>query len=292
MKEQFRLKWISGDLYFSFLIKARGQSRLLRVLSSWILETLMDRDFKASGQTFLLLGCPQGEKVFLIFWVKLMIQLLCSSIHLPTMYFRKSLFHLLAYLLSGTDKLYWNCHFPGWTSPFSHLLLIDQALQLKLFWTSTGLSPGFLNQRAPKLSRVSRWDLIKAEQRGIGPPFNVLALSPWLLPQMLLVISTAGAHCLLIIGLCLPGFTGLFLQTCPKSSPSLYLCTGASCPETVLDICHCCISLDFFVHFYSIIRSLWMTALISCILTLPARVLSSTKLVRISSIGSSRSLIK
>lgn len=51
-----------------------------------IVETLKDRDYKASGQAFLMLDCPQSEKVFLICWVKLMFQL---------MFIKSSSYHVL-----------------------------------------------------------------------------------------------------------------------------------------------------------------------------------------------------
>lgn len=84
---------------------------------------------------------------------------------------------------------------------------------LTLHWSFSSWSVSFY--RAPKLSSVSRWKLMNTEEREIVSPFSVLALSLSLLPGVLLVVSTAGERDLLIIGLCLPGLRGLFLQRCP-----------------------------------------------------------------------------
>lgn len=99
------------------------------------------------------------------------------------MYFWKSLFHLLAYLLSGTDKLYWSCHFPGWTSPFSHLL-IGQVLQLRLVWPSTGLPPvgrSLSIPEGPKTEQSIQMGSQESWTERDSPSFNILAFSPWLL---------------------------------------------------------------------------------------------------------------
>lgn len=212
-KRTIGLKWISGDLYFSFLLKAKDQTKLPGVLSSWILKTLKDRNCKASGQTFLLLGHPHGEKVFLIFWVKLMFQLLfinSSSYHvllkepvscscLPPLRYGQAVLKLS---LSRLNKPILS------SSP--HRL----GPPLKTILPSTALSPVSFYSRGPQNWAEYPDGISWKLNREIAPPFYVLALSSWLLPGVSLVISRAGAHCLLVIALCPPGLTGLFLQRC------------------------------------------------------------------------------
>lgn len=95
----------------------------------------------------------------------------------------------------------------------SHVSDSPVKASLTLHWSFSSWPVSFY--RAPKLSSVSRWELMNTEEREIVSPFGVLALSLWLLPGVLLVISTGGEHSLLITGLCAPGLTGLFLQRSP-----------------------------------------------------------------------------
>lgn len=82
-----------------------------------------------------------------------------------------------------TDKLYWSCYFPGWTSPFSHLL-IGQVLQLRLVWPSTGLPPvgrSLSIPEGPKTEQSIQMGSQESWTERDSPSFNILAFSPWLL---------------------------------------------------------------------------------------------------------------
>lgn len=187
--------------------------------------------------------------------------------------------------------LFWGCHFPGWTSPFSHLLLIGQVLQLRLFWPPTGLSPVGLCLSIPEGSKTEQSTQMGSHEcwtERDTPSLQCLGFfavsASWGAVGHFQSWGTWLAYNELVSARAHRSFPAEMLLTRPQPV-SLHWCFLPRDSPWYLSLLHC---MRLFTHSCGLTRSLWMIALISCILTHPAKVLSSTKLVKISSISSSR----
>lgn len=205
------------------------------------------------------------------------------------MYFWKSLLHLLAYLLSGTDKLYWSCHFPGWTSPFSHLLLIGWILHLRLFCPPLvflqhlSIPEGPKNEQSIQMGSHDSWT--KKDSPSLLCLDFVTMTTSWGVIGHFQSWSTLLACNWLVSARAHRSFPAEMLLISPQPG-SLHWCFLPRDSPWYLSLLH-------FVRLFLPIPIVWLGP--SYFLHIDSHcqsTISTTKLVRISSISSSRSLIK
>lgn len=141
----------------------------------------------------------------------------CSLAHSPTTHSWKNLFSS-SYLFSDRPKA---VSFLAEQAPFSQLLLTGQVLQSWPVWPSTGLSSASQYLPIVEGPKTEQWIQMGSHEcwaEENSPSLQCHSCTPLNSSQSAactLANSAARAHCSLMLSLCLPRPSYLFLQRCP-----------------------------------------------------------------------------